>query len=78
MLQEEDVADAISQTHGMMQKMNIPLNPKRVMGKTVIWQSISTITIRYIWKTRCLKVFQNVQKGMLTQLPEFGQRLYIK
>ena len=40
-------------------KKIIPLNLQIEIGKPKIWQLVS-ITIWYIWKVRCLKVFQNV------------------
>ena len=44
----------------MMLKIFVPLNPQIEMDKPEIWQLVSSITIYYIWKARCLKVFQNV------------------
>ena len=43
-----------------MGKNLIPLNPQIQTDKPQLWQSGSSITIWYIWKARCLKVFQNV------------------
>ena len=48
--------------HGLMGKKLIPLNTQIQTDKPQIWQLVSTITIWYIWKARCLKVFQNVTK----------------
>ena len=58
--EQEAVADVLSMRHGLMQKLIIPLNQQIETGKPEIWQFISNITIWYIWKTRFLKVFQNV------------------
>ena len=58
--EQEDVADAIVMRHGLMEKKLIPLNPQIQTDKPQIWQLVSSITIWYIWKARCLKVFQNV------------------
>ena len=38
------------------------LNPQIQTNKPQIWQLVSSITIWYVWKARCLKVFQNVTK----------------
>ena len=58
--EQEEVADAIATRHGLMQKTLIPLNPQIETEKPQIWQWVSSITIWYIWKARCSKVFQNV------------------
>ena len=52
--------DVIVMRHGLMGKNLIPLNPQIQTDKPQIWQLVSSITIWYIWKARCLKVFQNV------------------
>ena len=49
--------------HGSMQKTLIPLNPQIEIDKPEIWQSVSSITNWFVWKARCLKVFQNVTKA---------------
>ena len=43
--EQEDVADALSMRHGLMQKTIIPLNPQIETGKPEIWQLITSITI---------------------------------
>ena len=60
--EQEEVADAIMVRHGMMEKILIPPNPQIQIDKPQIWQLVSSITIWYIWKARCLKIFQNVTK----------------
>ena len=62
MNEQEEVADVIAMRLGLMQKTLIPLNPQIETDKPQIWQLVSSITIWYIWKARCLKVFQNVTK----------------
>ena len=44
----------------LMEMFLIPLNPQIQTDKPQIWQLVSSITIWYIWKARCLKVFQNM------------------
>ena len=44
----------------MMEIFLIPPNPQIQTNKPQIWQLVSSITIWYIWKARCLKVFQNM------------------
>ena len=58
--EQEDVADALSMRHGLMQKTIIPLNPQIETGKPEIWEWVSSITIWHILKAKCLKVFRNV------------------
>ena len=38
------------------------MNPQIETDKPQIWQLVSSITIWYIWKAQCLRVFQNVTK----------------
>ena len=59
--EQEEVADVIAMRHGLMQKTLIYLNPQIETNKPQIWQLVS-ITIWYIWKAWCLKVFQNVNE----------------
>ena len=58
--EQEDVAYVIAMRYGLMQKTLIPLNPQIEIDKPEIWQLVSIITIWYILKARCFKVFQNV------------------
>ena len=60
--EQEEVADAIAMRHSWMQKIFIPLNPQIEIDKPQIWQLVSSLTNQYIWKARCLKIFQNVTK----------------
>ena len=62
MVYEQGVADVLAIGHGLMQKTFIPLNLQIETDKPEIWQLVSSITIWYIWKARCLKVFQNVTR----------------
>ena len=57
---QEELAYDIVMRHGLMEKKVIPLNPQIETNKPQIRQSVSRITICYIWKGPCLKVFQNV------------------
>ena len=58
--EQEEVADAIVMRYGLMEKIVIPLNPQIHIDKPQICQLVSSNTIWYIWKARCLKAFQNV------------------
>ena len=58
--EQEEFVDAIVMRYGLMEKLLIPLSPKIQTDKPQIWQLLSSITIWYIWKARCLKAFQNV------------------
>ena len=58
--EQENVANDIAMRPGLMQKTLIPLNPQIETNKPEIWQLVSSITIKYIWKAQSLKVFQNV------------------
>ena len=58
--EDEDVAYALPMRHYLMRKTIIALNPQIETDIPKIWQLVSRITIWYIWKARCLKVFQNV------------------
>ena len=60
MNEQEEVADVIAMRLGLMQKTLIPLNPQIKTDKPQIWQLVSSITIWYIQKARCLTVSQNV------------------
>ena len=60
MNEQEEVADVIAMRLGLMQKTLIPLNPQIETDKPQIWQLVSSITIWYIQKARCLTVSQNV------------------
>ena len=73
--EQEEVADSIVMRHGLMGKKLILLNPQIETNKPQIWQLVSSITIWYIWKARCLKVLQNVTErpaqiffGILTEI----------
>ena len=58
--EQEDVVDVFVMRYGLMQKTFVPLNPQIETDQTEIWKFVSSITIWYILKARCLKVFQNM------------------
>ena len=60
--EQEDVANALAMRHDFMKKTFIHLNLQIEIDKPEIWQLVSSITIWYIWKARCLRVFQTVTK----------------
>ena len=55
-----DVAYVLARRHSLMPKTFISPNPQNRVYKPEIWQLVSIITIWYIWKARCLKVFPSV------------------
>ena len=75
--EQQDVVDTLSMRHGLMHKTIIPLNPQIEYSKLEIWQLVSSITIWYIWKTKYLKVFQDVIKRYYQIKLRFGWRLWI-
>ena len=63
--------------HGLMQKEFIHLNPQIKNDKLEIGKLVRSITIWYIGKVGCLKVFENVIERPTRSFLGFGQQLCI-
>ena len=73
--EQADVAYALSMRHVLMQKTVIPTNPQIETCKPEMCQLVCSITTWYIWKAKCLKVFQNVTERPTQIITRIGMEI---